>query len=235
MITPSRDLLLWVARLYPRAWRGRYGEEFAAMIEDLPEGRARWATAGDILRGALFMRVRKGVAGVAAVGALAGFVIAAGVSLAMPDRYITGAVVQVGGEVGDKELTAVVTRTLDAEVLEQLIAKHSLYGSSGNATERMQQDVQVSFTHRRADGSRALRISFVHTAPEMARRVARELTTVMMQGQSGLKLLDEPALPRTPMSPNRLSILMFGLNMGMVAGFGVGCVRSLVERVRTRA
>lgn len=40
-------------RLYPRAWRERYGEEFAALVRDLPDGRHRPGLIWDIGRGAL--------------------------------------------------------------------------------------------------------------------------------------------------------------------------------------
>jgi hypothetical protein len=41
---------MWMARLYPRRWQTRYGEEFTALLEDVgPSGR----TAFDVLLGAL--------------------------------------------------------------------------------------------------------------------------------------------------------------------------------------
>ena len=40
----------WFLRLYPRAWRRRYGEEFAALLEQVP---ASPAVLLDVLRGAV--------------------------------------------------------------------------------------------------------------------------------------------------------------------------------------
>lgn len=231
MISPSRTLLLWAARLYPRAWRERYGEEFAATIEDLPEGRARWTTVGDILRGALFMRVRRGVTWMAVMGGLAGLVIAAGVGLEIPDRYVTGAVVRVGAEVADDALTALVERTLEREELERVIRKYGLYGGGADAAERMQEDVTVSWMHPGKDGSRGMRIGFRHAVPETARRVASELTAAMLRGQAGLTLLDAPALPRTPYGPNRTTIAFMGLGLGTLAGLAAGYLRRKVQRL----
>jgi len=37
-------------RLYPRAWRARYGEEFDVLLDDSPKG---WRTKADAVRGAL--------------------------------------------------------------------------------------------------------------------------------------------------------------------------------------
>ena len=225
--------MLWAARLYPLAWRERYGEEFAAMIEDLPEGRARWTTVGDVVRGALFMRVRRGVMGMALMGGLAGLAMAAGVSLAMPDRYVTGALVRVERSVGDVALTAMVKRSLEPEKLEKLAAKYRLYGGE-EAAIRIQQDVRVSYVKPRADGSRAIRIDFVHGVPEVARQVAGELTAALLQAETGLTLLDAPALPRTPVFPNRLNILIFGWAVGLVFGLGTGYLRTVAERFRMR-
>jgi hypothetical protein len=233
MISPSRALLLWAARLYPLAWRERYGEEFTAMIEDLPEGRARWATVGDILRGAVFMRVRSGVMGMAVMGGLAGLVMAAVVSMAVPDRYVTESLVRVESSVGDEALTAMVERTLEPEKLERVAAKYGLYGG-GEAAARLQKDLRVAYVKPRADGSRAIRIGFAHGTPEVARQVASEMTTALLQAGTGLQLLDAPALPLAPFFPNRLNILIFGCAMGLVAGVGTGYLRMAVERFRTR-
>ena len=231
MISPSRALLLWAARLYPRAWRERYGEEFAAMIEDLPAGRARWTTVGDILRGALFMRVRRGVMGMAVMGGLAGLLIAVGIGLAIPDRYVTGALVRVGADVGDEALTAVVERTLEREELERVAGKYGMYGRRADVAERMQEDVYVSWMHPGKDGSRGLRIGFRHSVPETARRVAGELTAAMIRGQAGLTLVDAPALPRSPYGPNRTTIALLGMGAGTMAGLVAGYLRRKVQRL----
>jgi hypothetical protein len=39
-------------RLYPRAWRDRYGEEFAALVNEVSGGRRRLRLTLDIGRGA---------------------------------------------------------------------------------------------------------------------------------------------------------------------------------------
>jgi hypothetical protein len=45
----------WVAlaaRLYPAAWRARYGQEFEALLEDLEPG---WRELADVAGGAVIM------------------------------------------------------------------------------------------------------------------------------------------------------------------------------------
>jgi hypothetical protein len=46
-------------RLYPRWWREQYGEEFAALIEDLSGTRSRWRLAADVAAGALDARLER--------------------------------------------------------------------------------------------------------------------------------------------------------------------------------
>ena len=204
------------------------------MIEDLPAGRARWTTVGDILRGALFIRVRRGVMGMAVMGGLAGLAIAAVVSTAIPDRYVTGALVRVESGVGDAALSAMVKRSLEPRKLEKLATKYRLYGGE-EAAVRVRKDLHVSYVKPRANGSKAIRIDFEHGTPEVARQVASELTVALLQAESGLTLLDSPALPTTPAFPNRLNILIFGCAVGLAAGVGTGYLRAVAERFRTRA
>ena len=49
-----------ILRLYPRAWRDRYGEELAALLEEHP---ASWSDQLDLIRGALDARLHPQVPG----------------------------------------------------------------------------------------------------------------------------------------------------------------------------
>ena len=49
-----KRLIQFVARLYPKSWRERYGSEFAALLEEV---NPDWRTSVDILRGALEMQI----------------------------------------------------------------------------------------------------------------------------------------------------------------------------------
>jgi hypothetical protein len=65
-------LVLLAMRLYPRRWRDRYGAEFEALLEDVPQ---RWNVTVDVAMGGLVMQTRnlKVVPAVTAIiGALAG-------------------------------------------------------------------------------------------------------------------------------------------------------------------
>jgi hypothetical protein len=63
-----KHLIQWAARLYPRAWRKRYGEEFAALLEDTgPQARDTW----DIAKEALSMQIQR-TAALAVIGTMLG-------------------------------------------------------------------------------------------------------------------------------------------------------------------
>ena len=60
--SPQTRMSWWIrfiARLYPRSWRQRYGAELDALIEDTGPG---WRVAMDLARGAAIMHVTMGLA-----------------------------------------------------------------------------------------------------------------------------------------------------------------------------
>src|SRR5215471_18968782 len=86
----------WIAlaaRCYPTAWRERYGDEFAALLED---AEPRWQDVWDVFREALVMQVKTPAMYVkfGAVAALIGAIAACTGSLAMPKRYVSTAVLR---------------------------------------------------------------------------------------------------------------------------------------------
>src|SRR6266516_6713337 len=50
-----RRLVRWAARLYPQAWRHRYGSEFEALLEDLAPS---WRDVSEVVGRALTLRAR---------------------------------------------------------------------------------------------------------------------------------------------------------------------------------
>jgi hypothetical protein len=89
-----RRWLRLASKLYPAAWRGRYGAELEALLE---EAAAEWGDIVDILREAIAMRFTdaKSCARFAAAIGLAGAVVAFGLSFAMPRWYLSSAVVTI--------------------------------------------------------------------------------------------------------------------------------------------
>jgi hypothetical protein len=58
------------ARLYPRVWRERYGDEFEALLDDV---RPTWRDAGDILAGAVKVHLTTGSSYLKFAGVMAVF------------------------------------------------------------------------------------------------------------------------------------------------------------------
>ena len=87
-----RQLIRWVARLYPAGWRERYAAELDALIDDI---QPKWQDLFNVLLGALRMRMATGnCLKIVASAGLAG-ALAAGVgALMIEDRYVSTAVVR---------------------------------------------------------------------------------------------------------------------------------------------
>jgi hypothetical protein len=94
-----KPLLRAAARLYPRAWRVRYGEEFDTLIDDLTP---QWRHVFNIVAGALIMQISS-TALIPVDMAVAGAIAGAAVSLAMPPVYASSSwvLVHVGGTAAD--------------------------------------------------------------------------------------------------------------------------------------
>src|SRR3954447_15369961 len=93
------------ARLYPRAWRHRYGEEFDALVEDM---RPSWRQFTDVTRGAMQMQIRMGRSYLIVLGvsAVAGAIVATAMSFRVPTRYVSSAVIQLKAEPqGDRPIS----------------------------------------------------------------------------------------------------------------------------------
>ena len=83
-----KRLMRAFARLYPGAWRRRYGDEFEAMLED---SGATWRGALDVLRGALMMHLNtRSSMQIVALATLIGLLVGAAASFLAPAGYSAG-------------------------------------------------------------------------------------------------------------------------------------------------
>ena len=94
-----KSLLRAAARLYPRAWRNRYGAEFDALIDQVTP---RWRDISNIVVGALIMQLSR-LTFVPVAGAIGGAIVGAVISLVMPPVYASTSwvLVQVPGTAAD--------------------------------------------------------------------------------------------------------------------------------------
>jgi uncharacterized protein involved in exopolysaccharide biosynthesis len=92
-------------RLYPKAWRERYGEEFEALLEDSSPGAPE---TFDLLRGAVKMQLSVPTFPKLAVGlSIAGLLAGLSVSFLVTPRYVSRAEMQYIGAYTDPGKTAV--------------------------------------------------------------------------------------------------------------------------------
>lgn len=100
-----RRWIALAARLYPRDWRERYGEEFDALLEDAV---ADWRQLWNVTYGAFAMQLTNGMAYLKVAGwvALAGGTLALAASYRVPPRYVSSAVVRILPAVSDNRPVA---------------------------------------------------------------------------------------------------------------------------------
>lgn len=180
-----RRLVLLAARLYPAAWRARYGDEFEAMLEDLRPG---WRDLLDVLGGATMERIRVSkrelglTAGVAALGALVAF----GLSFTVPTRYQSAATVSLAGM--SRERVAQLAGEVSSRTsLSWKISKLEMYRDEA---KRMPiEDVIAGMQRRdlrviaawppRPDGSLVVRILFSYPDPVKSEAMVRSFVTAI--------------------------------------------------------
>ena len=117
-----KRLLRVAARLYPRAWRVRYGEEFDALIDEM---RPRWRDVVNTVVGALMMQISRLTllpVATAIIGAVAG----AAISLAMPPVYASSSWVLVQSAGTPVEHDQRIRSAIDAALQETAFDKTAI-------------------------------------------------------------------------------------------------------------
>ena len=171
-----RRAIVWLGRIYPRAWRVRYGDEFDALLE---EADADWRQLLNVFGGAMKMQIHSGnawkwIAGLAAACA----VLATAAPLANPS-YVSTAVVRCSTE----RLFVAQDKVLSRTSLAGLILSLDLYREE-RARQPLEQIVYRMRTHDlRLDraGDSTLRLTFAYRDRAKAQAVVRELTTRFAQ------------------------------------------------------
>jgi hypothetical protein len=108
-------------RLYPHAWRQRYGNEFSALLDDVGGGPTVFL---NVLKGAISMRGQSKDFRYLAAFSVAGLLIAGGVSLRIPNRYRSSAVAEVRIASGADPVQAVLRATTGLLGRQAAIAKN---------------------------------------------------------------------------------------------------------------
>jgi hypothetical protein len=119
-----KRLLRGAARLYPRAWRDRYREEFDALIEDMTP---RWRYVANIVVGALIMQISR-LPLIPVVTAVVGALVGAAISLAMPPVYASSSwvLVQAPGTAADAERGERIRTAIEAALQRTAFDKKAI-------------------------------------------------------------------------------------------------------------
>jgi len=236
--------LKFLARLYPPRWRKRYGAELDALLEDAtPSDR----DAFDLLWGAFKMQVTTWSFGrITLAGSLAGLLVAAAISFAVPLHYLSQSFVEVTAAEGTApqstiHLTGNVARDVfSRDSLGSIIQEHNLYPRErarmplDGVINIMRRNISLySLTVASPQNPNAFKftVQFDYSDPRVAQEVNAELTSRLIEGNlrmrqqqlnpgSGLQfmVLDPPSLPLKPSGPNRTQFAAVGLFAGLLAG-----------------
>jgi len=222
-----RRWLKAATRLYPRAWRNRYGAEFDALLDDV---QPRWLDVADVLIGALIMRVKemREFWKVAAAIAVTSCVTAIGSWFFAPQEYQSEAVLHVTetqappfpitDEVAYRWQT-VTSRSNLAGIIQR--SDINLYPDMRHRfpfeeiIEHMRRNISI-----RTLQNRDIAITFLYPDPGKAQLVVDALTDKLRNTgfSHGLVLVKLASLPKSPSRSERWMIALMALGGGLAAG-----------------
>jgi len=237
-----RTLARWAARLYPAAWRARYGVEMDALLEDVgPGGGDLW----DIMRGALFMQMTSVSFRKIVVGCTLAGVLAAGIwSATLPTRYVSTAVIRIGGAPLEAQihLQRLQQATLSRSSLASIITRLGIY-SNERAKDPLEDIIQemrnrdLRIRAMNVAGEMTFAVEFKNENPAAAQATVRAIVSSLMEqnltegnGAMIMEVLDPASLPSQPAGPNRVRVMGSGLGAGLVLGLVCGAIWSIVRR-----
>jgi len=229
-----------IVRLYPGAWRQRYETELETLIDETGES---WCYRTDLLLEALKMRILAANWRLAAF-ALAGILIAFAISLYIPNRYQSGAVLQIAAPGAEIEalrddVAIRVGGLFSRPTLAGIILKPdiNLYPD-----ERRTMPLEAVIQRMATEDSRvgvtetprgiALHISYIGANPAQARRTVQEILNQLVthrrtriNGVLSFEVLDAPYLPSQPLFPNRRMFAFAGFIAGLLLLLLLGLIR----------
>lgn len=234
-----RKLLLLVSRLYPNAWRERYGSEFAALLEDL---RPRWTDLFDLVKGGLAMRLRlSNLPATATIGAFVGGITALGVTYAMPRPWRSTATVSFQTPDPARYPDTVAEfghAAFSQDYFMEIIRKYNLYPEQRmrHPTEDVIQQAKEAarITVLRVG---ELSLSFAYPDPALSQRVTTDMADRLVEANiRNPQLLTHAfriAIVQPPSrgvreAPNRRAIAL----AGVICGILVGIIATWVTRRR---
>jgi capsular polysaccharide biosynthesis protein len=215
--------------LYPKQWRNRYKKEFEALLDDVSP---TWRTLFDVLGGAVKMQFKiwspwKIIAAFGVVGVVYGFAV----TLTIPKRYVSEAVIKIQAGLTGRQLNDFANVVLSRSNLTQVIMQADLYNDARQwePLEDLIMQMKTKDIQIRPVGSEAKAFVVSVTASDAGRaqRAAQMLAASFVDGKAGT-LLDPASLPVSPDGPR----LSRNVVMGLAAGLLLGSMIALFNRLR---
>jgi hypothetical protein len=240
-----KHTMRFLVRLYPSSWRKRYGVEFNALLEDATLSKH---DAFDIFLGALKMQMTTwGFARITLACSMAGILVAALVSFAVPVHYVSQTVLTVThadkSAVVDESARGVMNDmkqyVFSREYLMSAILEHNLYPRErarmplDDLLDKMKKNTRLDPVPPASPGALSFAIQFDYPDRHVAQQVDTELVSrfieagaLYSQPNSGwtFRVLDSPTLPLWPTEPNRTRFGAAGLLGGLLVGLSLAVV-----------
>jgi hypothetical protein len=242
-----KRILKLLARLYPPAWRNRYGAEFDAVLEDTTP---RPQDAFNVLWGAIKMRLtNRNFVRIVGPCAIGGTLIAAAIYSSLPPRFVSQTIFTINepepiaGAVVDPVLLSLRQVTLDRQFLASVIQEENLYPSerarlpANNLIDKMLKSIYirpVALASSRKGDAASFALQFEYSDPHAAQKVESELVSRFIrqnlvlriaaasnahsQSAETIRVEDEPSLPQKPAGLNRIQLSAIGLITGLLCG-----------------
>jgi hypothetical protein len=245
-------LAKWMMRLYPAAWRARYGDEMDAL---LAASGADARTVADLLTGGMRMRFSKGsFLKLAFALGVAGMLMGLGASYLRKPQYVSRATLLMTPappmpdpttqllHMVQREQAQVFSRTRLSAIINK--PQLDLYSDERKQTplddvvDEMRSNIRIDYMALPGRGAVAFNIRFSYMDKVKAQQTVNSLINAFMvenlethTGEQGrlhgyvLEVLDVATLPVTSASPNRYQYASLGSLLGFLLACGITVVR----------
>jgi uncharacterized protein involved in exopolysaccharide biosynthesis len=230
------QLTRFASKLYPRWWRTRYGEEFAALLE---ETRPGFGGTMDVMKGALTMQLSTFSAKrVLVAGAIVGLGIGFATTFLLAPQYSSSAVISVWS--ADNGALTEAVEQLSQDVMSRgnlasMSRNLNLYPGERqrmpieDVLEMMKENIRIVAAPVIVNGKNApaFQLSFMYPDQIKAQKVVNALISGFIDANIlsrnsakpknvTLEIMDAASLPATPISPDRGIIALAGMGAGLL-------------------
>lgn len=237
-----RRLAWWASRVYPAAWRQRYGAEFDALLED---AALQSGDVWDVLWGALTMRMtRVNLVTITAACVVAGGLIACIATLGGVAGYTSTGTLRA--QLADRDpakaeaaFMRATQNTMSRGSLAELIQRPSLDLYRGERTKYPLEDVIMQMRHdiavrnRGTGATRAdLTVSFHHADPVLAQRTNAALMERLrneMVEQGAVEVMQQAGPGQSVLNGKRWQIVVMGMFAGLIVGIAGSALWSILR------